>query len=90
MVLSIGIVGLPNVGDHHYTPNAAEKDMLVAAGWNYEGIGWCTRTSDGTPLYRLYNPNATTGSHHYTTNAAERDYLKTVGWQDEGIGWYGK
>lgn len=79
----------PNVGDHHYTPSAGERDMLVKAGWNYEGICWYSHTAKATPLYRLYNPNATTGSHHYTTSAGERDMLKRIGWKDEGVGWYG-
>ena len=82
----------PNTGDHHYTTNAGEKDSLVVAGWSDEGIGWYSYPgSDGVPLYRLYNPNATgAGSHHYTTNASERDNLVAAGWQSEGVGWYGQ
>ncbi|MCR4611164.1 MAG: hypothetical protein K5644_04620 [Lachnospiraceae bacterium] len=76
-------------GDHHYTVNASEKDMLVSVGWGYEGVGWYANES-GTPLYRLFNPNATgAGSHHYTSSSAERDNLVSAGWRDEGIGWYG-
>ncbi len=79
----------PNAGDHHYTTNYAEVQNLVAAGWNYEGIGWYSDTSEATPLYRLYNPNAVAGAHHFTTNAAEKDALVSVGWKYEGIAWYG-
>ncbi len=79
-----------NAGDHHYTTNANEKDVLITAGWTYEGVAWYSAPkSEGKPLYRLYNPNATSGSHHYTENARERDYLVSIGWKDEGIGWYG-
>ena len=78
----------PNAGDHHYTMSAAEKDMLVAVGWNFEGIGWYSDNEEAVPLYRQYNPNAKTGSHNYTTNKAENDYLASIGWKAEGIGWY--
>ena len=32
--------GVYEVGAHHYTANASERDYLVSLGWNYEGIGW--------------------------------------------------
>lgn len=76
----------PNSGEHFYTANANEKDMLVSVGWNYEGTAWTAPVSSGTPVYRMYNPNA--GDHHYTTSAAERDMLKNAGWNYEGVGWY--
>ena len=76
----------PNSGEHFYTANKTERNMLFGYGWNYEGIGWFAPASSGTPVYRLYNPNA--GDHHYTTNIAERNMLISVGWNDEGIGWY--
>lgn len=28
------------VGQHHYTNNKAEKDMLVKVGWHDEGTAW--------------------------------------------------
>lgn len=74
-----------NSGEHFYTGNAAERDMLVRVGWKFEGTGWVAPVS-GKPVYRLYNPNA--GDHHYTMNAAERDMLVRIGWSYEGIGWY--
>ena len=40
----------------------------------------------GTPIYRLYNPNA--GDHHYTGSSKERDNLVKLGWKYEGISWY--
>ncbi|MDR2976281.1 MAG: hypothetical protein LBV19_03125, partial [Streptococcaceae bacterium] len=41
----------PNSGEHFYTAGPAEKDNLVKAGWEYEGIGWVAPDS-GTPVYR--------------------------------------
>lgn len=71
-------------------PNLSERNKLIKIGWNDEGIGWYSDDSKGSPLYRLYNPNAVTGQHHYTMDTKERDKLIRIGWQDEGIGWYGK
>lgn len=79
----------PVAGDHHYTLSSSERDRVVSAGWIYEGVCWYTSSNTGTPLYRVYNPNAWTGTHHYTASAKERDNLVRVGWRDEGIGWYG-
>ena len=76
----------PNSGEHFYTGSTQEKDNLIAAGWNYEGIAWNAPAESETPVYRLYNPNA--GDHHYTVDAAERDALADAGWEYEGIGWY--
>ncbi|MCR5047831.1 MAG: hypothetical protein K6A37_02580 [Saccharofermentans sp.] len=76
----------PNSGEHFYTADAGERDFLINAGWDYEGIGWRAPVSSDRPVYRLYNPNA--GEHHYTLSSGERDYLVSLGWNDEGIGWY--
>ena len=76
----------PNSGEHFYTANVAEKNMLVGVGWRYEDIGWYAPKKSNTPVYRLYNPNA--GDHHYTMSKPERDHLVKVDWRYEGIGWY--
>jgi hypothetical protein len=76
----------PNSGEHFYTQSIFEKDQLVKAGWNFEGISWNAPTKSKSPVYRLYNPNA--GDHFYTLSSYERDSLVKVGWNDEGIGWY--
>ncbi|KFI47936.1 L,D-transpeptidase family protein [Bifidobacterium biavatii] len=77
-------------GDHQYTVNGNERDMLVRAGWRYEGIGWYSSDKNRAyPLYRQYNPRATTGSHNFTLNGNERDMLVRAGWRDEGVAWYG-
>lgn len=75
----------PNSGEHFYTKDIHEKDVLVDLGWQDEGIGWIAPTK-GAPVYRLYNPNA--GDHHYTKSANEKDTLVNVGWKYEGVGWY--
>ncbi len=76
----------PNSGEHFYTADANERDVLKSVGWNYEGIAWTAPKKSNTPVYRLYNKNS--GEHHYTTNAAEKNMLIGIGWNDEGIGWY--
>ncbi|WP_323089054.1 hypothetical protein [Allobaculum sp. JKK-2023] len=77
----------PNSGEHFYTKDLNEKDVLVDLGWHDEGIGWVAPANvTNVPVFRLYNPNA--GDHHYTTSSVERDSLVNVGWKYEGIGWY--
>ena len=75
----------PNSGEHFYTANSGERNTLVTAGWNYEGVGWIAPES-GVPVYRLYNANA--GDHFYTDDSSERDSLTGAGWKYEGICWY--
>jgi hypothetical protein len=76
----------PNSGEHFYTSGLAERTAVVAAGWNYEGIGWFAPKS-GTPVLRMYNPVA--GEHHYTTSSAEADALVAAGWNLESdCAWY--
>ncbi|MDR2833783.1 MAG: CHAP domain-containing protein [Streptococcaceae bacterium] len=75
----------PNSGEHFYTRDDNEKNVLVKLGWKYEGIGWFA-PNNGKPVHRLYNPNS--GGHHYTTNTFERDSLVKIGWRYEGVGWF--
>ena len=79
------IVCITPTGEHFYTSSLAERNNVVKAGWNYEGIAWYAPL-EGSPVYRLYNPNA--GDHHYTTSARERDEVIAAGWRYEGISWY--
>ena len=76
----------PNSGEHFYTSNTAERDTLIAVGWNDEGIGWYAPPYSNTPVYRLYNRNG--GEHHFTTSVGERNSLIALGWEDEGISCY--
>lgn len=75
----------PNSGEHFYTGSLEEKNNLVTAGWNYEGIAWNAPTRSGAPVYRLYNPNS--GDHHYTMSKEETDNLVSIGWKYEGVCW---
>lgn len=75
----------PNSGEHFYTGSVEERDMLVNAGWNYEGVAWNAPVTAGAPVYRLYNPNS--GDHHYTMSGEERDMLIDAGWKYEGVAW---
>lgn len=74
----------PNSGEHFYTGSIEEGNVLVAAGWQYEGIAW-NAPIVGLPIYRIYNPNA--GDHHYTGSMEEVENLLLTGWQYEGIAW---
>ncbi|MDO4538848.1 MAG: hypothetical protein Q4B54_11860, partial [Coriobacteriales bacterium] len=69
--------------------SAGERDLLVAAGWHDEGVGWYSDDAKGVAVWRQYNPNAKTGAHNFTTSTGERDLLVAAGWKNEGIGWYG-
>ena len=71
-----------NTGEHFYTGSIEEREMLVRAGWNYEGVAFHS-PNKGDPMYRLFNPNA--GDHHYTGSAEERDMLINAGWRYEGV-----
>ena len=75
----------PNSGEHFYTGSAVERDTLILAGWNFEGIAWSTPVHTVLPIYRVYNPNA--GDHHYTGSMEEVNNLVTVGWHYEGVAW---
>ena len=76
----------PYSGEHHYTGNVNERDVLVSLGWRDEGLGWVSPQASSTPVYRLYNPYS--GDHHYTTDGNEKDTLASLGWRYEGVGWY--
>ena len=75
----------PNTGEHFYTGSEVERDTLVEAGWQYEGVAWNAPATAGAPIFRLYNPNS--GDHHYTGSEEERDMLVDLGWQYEGVAW---
>lgn len=78
----------PNSGEHFYTENSFERDSLVKAGWNYEGVAEESpiKTVYNQAVYRVYNPNA--GDHFYTENKAEVAHLVSLGWRAEGIAFY--
>lgn len=74
----------PYTHEHLFTTDAAEKDNLVALGWNFEGIpGKVYMHGEKGGVYRLYNP--TTGEHHYTTKEDEVADCVKAGWKNEGV-----
>lgn len=73
-------------GQHLYTIDDGERNLLVYYGWKYEGVAWDAPTSGSAPVYRLYNQY--NGDHHYTMDANEYGSLKTAGWSQEGIAFY--
>ena len=73
----------PNSGEHFYTGSKEERQMLEAAGWKYEGVGFTFPASTGKPVYRLFQPS--TGEHLYTMDEKEKADLLAAGWNYEGI-----
>ena len=69
----------PNSGEHFYTDDLVEIDALTSGGWEYEGLGW-RGYLEGSPVYRLYNPNADGGDHYYTASIEEAKELEKLGW----------
>ena len=74
----------PNDGEHFYTKDPNEVNVLQRLGWSYEGLAWFA-PAQGQAVYRLYNPNS--GDHHYTTSSGERAALVQAGWRAEGVSW---
>ena len=73
----------PNTGEHFYTGSDVEKSDLIAAGWQYEGVGFTFPANTGVPVHRLFQPS--TGEHLYTMDVAEMERLIAEGWNYEGI-----
>ena len=73
----------PNTGEHFYTGDKGERQVLEAAGWKYEGVGFTFPASTGKPVYRLFQPS--TGEHLYTMDENEKAALLAAGWNYEGI-----
>ena len=75
-------------GKHLFTTSVKERDVLIGAKWNYEGVAfYVPESSDGSgdsavKVHRLYNPG--NGDHLLTTSANERGVLVMHGWRDEG------
>jgi len=75
----------PSTGEHLYTADKNEKDVLYnQAGWGYEGTGWYA-PSAGTAVYRLNNPKLK--NHLYTTDKNEVKVLTSkYGWKKDNNG----
>lgn len=68
-------------GEHFYTSSLTEKNTNIRAGWNYEGVGWRAPSYSTSPVYRVYNPNASGGDHYYTESRYEANQLVSKGWK---------
>lgn len=70
-----------STGQHLWTNNAGERDMLAGSGWTEEGSTkmWANST---LPIYRLSSP---TGDHLYTIDKNESASLNKNGWNLDGI-----
>lgn len=68
----------PNSGEHFYTKNGAERDMLVGLDWRSEGTGW-TSLSDATPLegWKITSNEKTLHMFDYCA-----DGIKTPSWYE--------
>lgn len=75
----------PCTGEHLYTTDAHEKDVLYQKhGWGFEGIGWYAPSS-GEKVYRLYQPGL--DNHLYTTDVNEVNVLTSkYGWVKDNNG----
>lgn len=78
----------PVLGDHHYTSNRDEVDILTSQyGWTNEGIVFheAVLSKDTVSVYRQYNPGLKVGSHLFTVDKKEYDINNAKnGWQGEG------
>ena len=75
----------PDNGEHLYTTDANERDVLFTEhGWGYEGVAWYAPNT-GTPVYRLYN--SVLCNHLYTTDTNEVATLtKDAAWTVDNNG----
>ena len=84
----------PYTGEHLYTTDDNEAEILEGIGWTNEDSLTMVYTAEQEPkpaynhpaVYRLYNPY--TDDHHYTSDKAEYDQLEEIGWVGEGIIFY--
>lgn len=79
---------IPESHSHLWTTDIYERDNMIQAGYQYEGVAWYSSASTSDkPVYRLYAPSLM--QHLYTTDAYEKSVLvKSGGWNDEGIAFY--
>ncbi|MBQ6577494.1 MAG: CHAP domain-containing protein [Bacteroidales bacterium] len=75
----------PSTGEHFYTASVDEGNMLIDAGWSYEGSAWIAPKTSSMPVWRLINQ---AGGHLFTPDAEEKRILVESGWKEEGIAFY--
>jgi hypothetical protein len=79
---------IPQTGEHFWTTDLGERDSMISAGYDYEGVAWdSSQNTSDTPVYRLYAPSI--DQHLFTADPNERSTLLSQGgWQDEGVAMY--
>lgn len=68
---------------HHMYATKGEASVLIAAGWNDEGMEFKAPKGGTVAIYRMYDPNS--GSHVFTPSYDEADSLEEAGWKYEGV-----
>lgn len=79
---------IPQTNEHFWTTDLSERDRMISAGYDYEGVAWdSSQNTSMTPVYRLYAPAI--NEHLFTDDQNERNVLvSSGGWNDEGIAMY--
>lgn len=79
---------IPQTYEHFWTTNLAERDSMISAGYDYEGVAWdSSQNTSLTPVYRLYAPSIRL--HLFTSSINEYNTLLASGaWNNEGIAMY--
>jgi hypothetical protein len=79
---------IPQTYSHFYTTDPYERDLMIEAGYTYEGVAWYSYASTSDiPVYRLYSP--VINQHLFTTGVNEKNVLLSSGaWVYEGISQY--
>jgi hypothetical protein len=74
--------------EHFWTTDLNERNSMIAAGYQYEGVAWYSSTDTSMkPVYRLYA--AGIRQHLLTIDANEKSVLSSSGgWSYEGINEY--
>lgn len=79
---------IPQSHNHLWTNSILERDSMILAGYQYEGVSWHTHLSSSKkPVYRLFAPSLK--KHLYTTDESERSALiASGGYNYEGVSFY--
>ena len=79
---------IPQSYSHFWTSSLTERDNMIQAGYDYEGVAWYSSSnSNDVPVYRLYAPSIL--QHLWTTSVQEKNGLVAAGgWNYEGISQY--
>jgi hypothetical protein len=79
---------IPQTHSHLWTNQLHERDTMILAGYQYEGVAWQTFSDTSKkPVFRLYAPSLQ--KHLYTVSGSERDALVVSGgYQYEGVSFY--